>query len=329
MKQLALEALPAILLPLAAWGWWLAAPAAGQEIRIAVLVLALAIGFGVFFATTRQPTMIGLRLGIFTALLMVSGTELWLSAGREIATGHLTVINLGSWFAARQRGWDSLFLLLGPVPGVLLGALQTPDLIFTAFAARHGLSGDRRRAKSNLYGKSEFMGRRDRRTLEHGRELLLGQTRRHRSAPLIAWPLEGSAITLAPPRTGKGATIALNLLSPGDRGPQGSTIVIDPRGETYCIAARRRRQMGRNVLLVDPFGMVAGHAARFPKQIHLPMTRSESYNPLDFIREPAAEAVRDIGVLLDALLTPPATESQNTSQHFYQSAREIISGYTV
>ena len=37
--------------------------------------------------------------------------------------------------------------------------------------------------------------------------------------------------------------------------------------------------------------------------------------------------MRDIGVLLDALLTPPASESQNTSQHFYQSAREIIAGY--
>ena len=327
MKQFAIAVLPATLLPAAAWGWWLAAPAAGHEIRLAVLGLALAIGFGVFFIATGRPTLIGLKLGIFTALLMVCGTEIWLSVGREIASGHLTALNVGTWFAARQRGWDSLFLLLGPVPGVLLGTMQTPSLIFTAFASSAGLAGERRRAKSDLYGKSEFMSRRDRHTLEKGRGLLLGQTSSRRRSPLIAWPLEGSAITLAPPRTGKGATIALNLLSPGDRGPQGSTIVIDPRGETYCIVARRRRQMGRNVLLVDPFGMVAGHAARFPKETHLPMTESESYNPLDFIRDTEAEAVRDIGVLLDALLTPPTGDSQNTSQHFYQSAREIIAGH--
>ena len=327
MKRLVTEVLPAILIPAAAWGWWLAAPGTGQEIRLATLAIALVIGFGAFFLSSRPPTMIGLKIGIFTALLMVCTTEMWLTVGREIASGHLTLFNVGTWFATRQRGWEPLFLLLGPVPGILLGTIQTCDLIFTALASRAGLSGERRKAKSNLYGKSEFMSRRDRRTLEQGRGLLLGQTAGRRSAPLIAWPLEGSAITLAPPRTGKGATIALNLLSPDDRGPQGSTIIIDPRGETYCIAARRRRQMGRNVLLVDPFGMVAGHAARFPKELHLPMTQSERYNPLDFIRGPDAEAVRDIGVLLDALLTPPASDSQNTSQHFYQSAREIISGY--
>ena len=316
----------AVLLLAVAWGWWQAAPAAGQETRIVVLALALSLGFGVYFAS-RQPTLIGLKLGIFSALLMVCGTEIWLSVGREIAAGHLSARTVGTWFAARQRGWETLFLLLGPVPGILLGAMQTPSLVFTAFASRAGLAGARRRAKSDLYGKAEFMSRRDRRTLEHGRGLLLGQTSSRRHAPLISWPLEGSAITLAPPRTGKGATIALNLLSPDDRGPQGSTIVIDPRGETYCIVARRRRQMGRNVLLVDPFGMVAAHAARFPKEIHLPMTRSEQYNPLDFIRDTEAEAVRDIGVLLDALLTPPTSDTQNTSQHFYQSAREIITGY--
>ena len=37
-------------------------------------------------------------------------------------------------------------------------------------------------------------------------------------------------MTFAPPRTGKGATIALNFLSPEGRGWQGSTVVIDPRG---------------------------------------------------------------------------------------------------
>ena len=38
-------------------------------------------------------------------------------------------------------------------------------------------------------------------------------------------------MTFAPPRTGKGATIALNYLSPDERGWRGSTVVIDPRGE--------------------------------------------------------------------------------------------------
>ena len=83
-------------------------------------------------------------------------------------------------------------------------------------------------------------------------------------APLIGWSLEGSAITVAPPRTGKGALIALNLLSPGDRGFGGSTVTIDPRGELWCIAARRRRLMGRRVVLLDPFGIAKRHRTGLP-----------------------------------------------------------------
>ena len=63
--------------------------------------------------------------------------------------------------------------------------------------------------------------------------LILGQEGRDSGSPLVIMPLEGSAITLAPPRTGKGATIALNMLLPGGRGFTGSTVLIDPRGEIW------------------------------------------------------------------------------------------------
>ena len=52
---------------------------------------------------------------------------------------------------------------------------------------------------------------------------------------------------------------------------------------------------------------------------------SAFYNPLDFIRED--NAVQDIEVLLDALLTPPPKDSHGVSQHFQGSARTIICGY--
>ena len=139
----------------------------------------------------------------------------------------------------------------------------------------------RQRAESDLYGKSKLLGRRFLRRLAKRRGILLGQWGAGRNAKLIGWSLEGSAITVAPPRVGKGALIALNLLSPGDRGVQGSTVTIDPRGELWCIAARRRRELGRRVLLIDPFRVVRGHK-KF-KATHLPDVESASYNPLDFI----------------------------------------------
>ena len=84
--------------------------------------------------------------------------------------------------------------------------------------------------------------------------------------------------------------------------------------------------MGRRVLLLDPFGVTENHKRQFPKT-HLPDTDSASYNPLDFIRKEEGQAVRDINVLLDALLTPPRADAHNNTRHFYESARAIIAGY--
>ena len=57
------------------------------------------------------------------------------------------------------------------------------------------------------------------------------------------------------------------------------------------------------------------------------MVKSARYNPLSFIREDEGLAVRDINVLLDALLTPPRQDGHQNSRHFYESARAIIAGY--
>ena len=164
------------------------------------------------------------------------------------------------------------------------------------------------------------------RELSRRRGILLGQRGSGASSPLIAWNVEGCALTVAPPRAGKGAEIALNYLSPGGRGWPGSTVLVDPRGETFCVVARRRRELGRRPILLDPFGVVANHAAQFGEALHLPDAESARYNPFDFIRDDEAAAVRDIDVLLDALLTPPANE-QGNSRHFYESARALIAGY--
>ena len=67
-------------------------------------------------------------------------------------------------------------------------------------------------------------------------------------------------------------------------------------------------------------------ALGMPTALALPATRSRCYNPMDFIREDASLAPRDINVLLDALLTPPGG-GNDTSTHFYESARAIIAGF--
>ena len=79
-------------------------------------------------------------------------------------------------------------------------------------------------------------------------------------------------------------------------------------------------------IICSTFGVVAGHKEAFPK-CHLPDVTSATYNPLEFIRKDESLAVRDINVLLDALLTPPRPDAHQNNRHFYESARAIIAGY--
>ncbi len=59
-------------------------------------------------------------------------------------------------------------------------------------------------------------------------------------------------LTVAPTGAGKGRGVIIpNLLS-----YSGPTITIDPKGENYQVTARRRREMGQRVIVLDPFHVV-------------------------------------------------------------------------
>jgi type IV secretion system protein VirD4 len=90
----------------------------------------------------------------------------------------------------------------------------------------------------------------------------------------IAYDQDRHLLTIAPTGAGKGRSVIIpNLLR-----FEGSVIVIDPKGETWHVTARRRREMGQQVYLLDPFGAVS--------------KRADSLNPFDLFRRP--------GALLDA-----------------------------
>ena len=274
-----------------------------------------------YFATGRQEKGAWVRFGLYGAAMMICAASIWMEIVRPVleASSFPGFVDR----LTRLSGYE-LGLIAVPPVGFAISFMLWFEILIDSF--KYLQSGNRRqRAESDLYGRSKLLGRRFLRRLAKRRGILLGQWGAGRNAKLIGWSLEGSAITVAPPRVGKGALIALNLLSPGDRGFQGSTVTIDPRGELWCIAARRRRELGRRVLLIDPFRVVRGHK-KF-KETHLPDVESASYNPLDFIRDDESLAVRDINVLLDALLTPPRPDAHNNSRHFYESARAIVAGY--
>ena len=294
-----------------------------SHISLAILSVVLTLAVLAYFATGRQEKGAWVRFGLYGAAMMICTASVWMEIVRPVieASSFPGFVDR----LTRLSGYE-LALIAVPPPGFAISFMLWFEVLIDSLKY---LSSDnrRQRAESDLYGKSKLLGRRFLRRLAKRRGILLGQWGAGRNAKLIGWSLEGSAITVAPPRVGKGALIALNLLSPGYRGFQGSTVTIDPRGELWCIAARRRRELGRRALLIDPFGVVAQHKQQFEEKTHLPDVESASYNPLDFIRDDESLAVRDINVLLDALLTPPRPDAHNSGRHFYESARAIIAGY--
>ena len=301
--------------------FWLWTERPEPEVRGWALAGMAAASLVVLLFTETKRGGLGWKIGVWGPTLAVAAMSIVIDKALLALTsdyrGFLALLDTGTWL--------DRFRLVAP----LFAAPFLAILWLTALAT--GLTGagrmsKRRRSRSELHGASKLMGWRHLRSLARRREgILLGQTASGNRAPLAVWPLEGHAVTIAPPRTGKGALIAANMLAPGERGWQGSTVTIDPRGELYPIVARRRRELGRQVILLDPYGVTDRHREQHP-HCHLPRyVKKHSYNPLDFLRG-EDKAVQDVDVLVQALLTPPTGDGGN-SRHFHESAKRLISGH--
>jgi len=94
-------------------------------------------------------------------------------------------------------------------------------------------------------------------------------------------------ITVAPTRSGKGTTqIIPNLLT-----YQGSTLVIDPKGENALITAQARKDMGQEVLIVDPWGIAKVDGIKTAK-----------FNPLEWLKLGDIDITENSMMLADALV---------------------------
>jgi type IV secretion system protein VirD4 len=90
-------------------------------------------------------------------------------------------------------------------------------------------------------------------------------------------------VTIAPTGAGKGRGVIIpNLLR-----FEGSVIVIDPKGETWHVTARRRKELGQEVRLLDPFGAVS--------------KKTDSLNPFDLFDRPGALLDADAEMLASLL----------------------------
>jgi type IV secretory pathway TraG/TraD family ATPase VirD4 len=119
---------------------------------------------------------------------------------------------------------------------------------------------------------------------------------------------DGHILTCAPTGAGKGVGgVIPNLLD-----YPGSAFVLDFKGENYAVTARARRELGQQVILVDPFGITGntGHAL----------------NWLDTLDPNSPDVVSRAAGLADMLV---AVEGNDADSHWTDTARELLRGLLV
>jgi type IV secretion system protein VirD4 len=94
-------------------------------------------------------------------------------------------------------------------------------------------------------------------------------------------------------------------------------LVVDPKGESARLSAKRRSAIGGKVMIVDPWGIAAVNG--------LPVetcTQNARFNPLDRLKADDPDLAGDVMLYADALVM---SESQNP--HWPNEAKALIAGF--
>lgn len=132
-------------------------------------------------------------------------------------------------------------------------------------------------------------------------------TNRPRRKPYSLSDYESHLVTIAPTGAGKGrsAIIPTCLEYPG------SMLVIDPKGEATAVSARRRRELGNEVVVIDPFGITSEPAATF--------------NPFDVLDETDMSG-EEFSLLFPTLLHPERDYSRSREPFWDLRGDDLIAG---
>ena len=306
-----------------------------DRLTLDIIFLAVAVGLAIFLIaryTMPSESCFGLRCLIHATALMLHVPILIAIYKISMDYNNYSVFNvvlnvLGYIFIGGIKyGAKGVFITVTVTiipPSIIITIIN--DLSTVLRISRVNGQATRRRAKSDLFGDSDFMSKADMgRLSQHSSGIILGQYKRFGRWRNLIYPLTGSMLTYAPPRMGKTATKILNYLLPDGRGHQGPIVDIDPRGEAFCVTARRRSDLGRDIALIDPFNLIGRHRDQWGDRLDIPRIKPACFNPLDLIRD-GEEMVGDIDALLDALLEPPLNEAGN-AMHFHKSLRNMLRG---
>ncbi|MCS6866484.1 MAG: type IV secretory system conjugative DNA transfer family protein [Gemmataceae bacterium] len=118
---------------------------------------------------------------------------------------------------------------------------------------------------------------------------------------------DGHLLTIAPTGAGKGvgAIIPALLTYPG------SIIVTDIKGENYQVTARYRREIGQQVVVLDPFSLVT------------PKDKTDKLNPFDLFSIPGSDVESDAEMLAAQLAVG---HEFSTDRYWEDTGRGLVAG---
>lgn len=159
--------------------------------------------------------------------------------------------------------------------------------------------------EANKYGTARFADSDELKEFEGVKGIYIGGA--------YTYPDKGHILTAAGTRGGKGTNLIIpNLLGLG--GYEGSWVVIDPKGENAAITARLNWATGKNVVVINPWGLLED-------RIGAPT----SYNPLDILGDRTSiHLVDDVGIIAEMLVPKSSRETENS--FFTDNARSMIAG---
>ncbi len=123
---------------------------------------------------------------------------------------------------------------------------------------------------------------------------------------------KGHVLTVAGTRGGKGTNLIIpNLL--GISNYETSWVVIDPKAENAVITSRYQREVGCDVVILNPWGLFADK-----------LEKARTYNPLDILSDISSIHLVDDAQIIAEMLVP--IDKNDRDRFFTDNARSIITG---
>ncbi len=124
----------------------------------------------------------------------------------------------------------------------------------------------------------------------------------------VIYEREGHLMTIAPTGAGKGTGCIIPTLLRH----QGPVIVIDPKGENAAVTARRRKELGQKVVILDPLDIVEGETDRL--------------NPFDLLDRDSPSLTDDVAMLIN-ILVPDDIASKD--RFWVSRGQQLLIGLTL